>query len=586
MIERVSEGRLARHARLATAAVVAAALCLVVTASTASAAPQGPWVLPAGNLSSPGQNASGPQISTAPNGSATAIWNRFNGSNGIIQTSASLPGGSFGAPADLSVPGQGAAGSQITTAPDGSATAVWYRFNGSNTIIQAATRPPGGSFAAPVDLSAPGQDAFVPQITTAPDGTAIAVWQRFNGSNTIIQAATRPPGGSFEAPEDLSATGQNAFSPEITTAPDGTTTAVWTRSNGSDGIIQAATRPPGGSFGPPVDLSATGENAAGSQIATAPDGTTTAVWSRYNGSNRIIQAATRPAGGSFAAPVDLSATGENAVSPEISTAPDGTTTAVWNRSDGSNIVIQTATRPPGSSFGAPTDLSAPGQDADSPQIFAAPDGSVTAVWERSNGSHNIIQSAATAQPSVLLRVKRKGSGSGAVASVPGGISCGTDCAESFLSFTPVALTASPSKGSTFTGWSGGGCSGKGVCEVTMLDATEVTAGFGKPRFAQLKITPKSKKLKSGRKITFKVKLKNTGDATASKLKICTKGSKKLVKAPKCKKPGNLAAGKSKSVKLRVSVKKRAKKGKKAKITFTATARGGLKKSGKATIRVK
>ena len=103
----------------------------------------------------------------------------------------------------------------------------------------------------------------------------------------------------------------------------------------------------------------------------------------------------------------------------------------------------------------------------------------------------------------------------------------------------------------------------------MLEATTITATFGKAKFANLKIKPKSKNVKRGKKVTFKVKVKNTGDASAKKLKVCGKGPKKLVKKPGCKKAGNLAAGKSKTVKIKVKVKKSARKGKKAKVKFTA-----------------
>ena len=107
-----------------------------------------------------------------------------------------------------------------------------------------------------------------------------------------------------------------------------------------------------------------------------------------------------------------------------------------------------------------------------------------------------------------------------------------------------------------------------------------------PRLANLKIKPKSKKVRRGKKTTFRVKVKNIGDATAEKLRLCARGPKKLVKLPKCRKPGKLAPGKSKTVKFKVKVKKRAKKGKKAKITFTATATGVKKKSGRATVKVR
>src|SRR5439155_1293104 len=43
-------------------------------------------------------------------------------------------------------------------------------------------------------------------------------------------------------------------------------------------------------------------------------------------------------------------------------------------------------------------------------------------------------------------------------------------------------TATPASGSTFTGWSGGGCSGTGACVVTLNAATSVTPTFALQTF--------------------------------------------------------------------------------------------------------
>ena len=56
-----------------------------------------------------------------------------------------------------------------------------------------------------------------------------------------------------------------------------------------------------------------------------------------------------------------------------------------------------------------------------------------------------------------LTVNKSGPGSGTVTSSPLGINCGSDCSEAYANNTQVILTASPSTGSTFTGWSGGEC---------------------------------------------------------------------------------------------------------------------------------
>src|SRR5262245_61015078 len=77
----------------------------------------------------------------------------------------------------------------------------------------------------------------------------------------------------------------------------------------------------------------------------------------------------------------------------------------------------------------------------------------------------------------MLTVVRNGEGT-----VTGpGINCGGDCSERFTIGTVVTLTATPAAGSTFTGWSGGGCSGTGACQVTITTAPiTVTATFAGP----------------------------------------------------------------------------------------------------------
>ncbi|TAG46213.1 MAG: CSLREA domain-containing protein [Betaproteobacteria bacterium] len=78
-------------------------------------------------------------------------------------------------------------------------------------------------------------------------------------------------------------------------------------------------------------------------------------------------------------------------------------------------------------------------------------------------------------PNFLLTVTKSGSGTGDVTG--SGIACGADCNESLAPSTMVTLTAAPLAGSTFAGWTGGGCSGTGTCIVTMTVALTVNAQF-------------------------------------------------------------------------------------------------------------
>jgi hypothetical protein len=68
-------------------------------------------------------------------------------------------------------------------------------------------------------------------------------------------------------------------------------------------------------------------------------------------------------------------------------------------------------------------------------------------------------------------------GNGTIASSPSGIDCGTTCQADYTDNTKVTLTAIPDPGNSFTGWSGGGCSGTGACVVSANEDTSVTAAF-------------------------------------------------------------------------------------------------------------
>lgn len=88
-------------------------------------------------------------------------------------------------------------------------------------------------------------------------------------------------------------------------------------------------------------------------------------------------------------------------------------------------------------------------------------------------------SMVTYRPTAGLAIGKKGTGKGRVKSSPAGITCGSACSAVYDVRTKVTLTASPRKGSRFAGWSGGGCSGKGGCTVTISAPTTVTARFTK-----------------------------------------------------------------------------------------------------------
>jgi Divergent InlB B-repeat domain len=88
-----------------------------------------------------------------------------------------------------------------------------------------------------------------------------------------------------------------------------------------------------------------------------------------------------------------------------------------------------------------------------------------------------VTGSATGSAGARLAITRNGTGMGTVTSAPAGITCGSDCTETVVAGTSVILTAAAASGSTFSGWSGGGCSGAAGCTVTLNADTTVTATF-------------------------------------------------------------------------------------------------------------
>jgi hypothetical protein len=90
---------------------------------------------------------------------------------------------------------------------------------------------------------------------------------------------------------------------------------------------------------------------------------------------------------------------------------------------------------------------------------------------------NEVSKTTAAVQQYTLSVSKSGTGSGTVTSSSGGINCGTVCSAAYSAGAVTTLTAAPASGTTFTGWSGGGCTGTGTCSLSMNSNVAVTGSF-------------------------------------------------------------------------------------------------------------
>lgn len=89
----------------------------------------------------------------------------------------------------------------------------------------------------------------------------------------------------------------------------------------------------------------------------------------------------------------------------------------------------------------------------------------------------------------LLTVTTSGTGEGSITATIAAGSIPSFTSASFLTGASVTLAATTTIDSVFTGWSGGGCAGTGVCSLTMDGTKSVTATFEVPAPVSINLKP-------------------------------------------------------------------------------------------------
>lgn len=87
-----------------------------------------------------------------------------------------------------------------------------------------------------------------------------------------------------------------------------------------------------------------------------------------------------------------------------------------------------------------------------------------------------LTKSGSSTPVNTLTVSKNGNGQGTVTANTGAINCGSTCQGSYTVGTQVTLSATPSSGSIFSGWSGA-CTGTSSCSLTINANTSITATF-------------------------------------------------------------------------------------------------------------
>ena len=296
--------------------------------------------------------------------------------------------GIWSAPVTVSVGG----GPSVATDSSGNAVGVWCVRNGTDLVVQTARfTEVSSTWSGPTQLSESGQSACDANVVMNGSGDAVAVWARFNGSHYIVQAARYSAGTAvWSGSTDLSAPGEHPSAARVAMDISGNAVAVWTRYNGTHHIVQAARYSAAtAAWTGSTDLSGQERSASSPIVAMDNGGNAVAVWLLGIGVfDQVVQAVRYTATSAAWGPrADLSPRGGDAIDPSVAVDSSGNAIAVWGKVRvGTPHVIQSSRYTAATAiWSASTNVSAPGpQHAASPHVAMDSAGNAIAVWARYN----------------------------------------------------------------------------------------------------------------------------------------------------------------------------------------------------------
>ncbi len=293
-------------------------------------------------------------------------------------------------PVEISETSENVARPHVALDSEGNATAVWDRWDGTATVVETAYRPAGSPWGEPEVLSPP--DSMAPNVVVDRNGVLTVVWERRTSVNHFaIESVSRPPGQEWTEPVEVTEFEQGA-NPDAWLAVDweGNNTVVWRQGE----TIMSSFRVFANSWGEPEPLS--GDHSFTPQTAMDARGDATAVWMHYDGGDPVVESAYRPEQGEWEDPTLVSEPGEAGGNPRVAVDGKGDSLVVWRGEYEGQEFVRAAYRPAEGSWSAPVNVSNEGEQVVSLRAAVDPGGNAIVAWSGSfgkEGEHDTVRTA-------------------------------------------------------------------------------------------------------------------------------------------------------------------------------------------------
>ena len=275
--------------------------------------------------------AHNPEVAMDGKGNAIALWEQFDGAYFSIYSNRYSAGG-WGTAKLIETAAGDALDSQIAMDSNGNAVAVWKQSDvgtsyGSEGYSIYSARCSAGVWGTAKVIDTGVGSSYCPQIAMDGKGTAIAVWMHFGLPTDNNIYVNRYSAGAWGTPKAIKTGAGAAYDPQIAMDGKGTAIAVWQQYDGAHVSIYSSRYSAGVWTRANVIETATVE-AATPQIAMDSYGNAVAVWQQYDGAHYSIYANRYSAGAwGKAKPIETGA--GDAYDPQVAMDGKGCAEVVW-----------------------------------------------------------------------------------------------------------------------------------------------------------------------------------------------------------------------------------------------------------------
>jgi hypothetical protein len=327
-----------------------------------------------------------PQVAIDAAGNVVVAYEAGAAAGRRVYVSFRPTGGSFSAPVPVSAAGGVPFGTALAMNAAGEAVVAWIETDGEDTV-EAAIRPVGGSFGAVQTIAVTGSR---PQVGIDDSGQAL-VAHLDQSTPPRVAVARRAAGATAFGPSTpVSPAGEESLNPTLAMNGAGHAIVGWTHNNAGTQSMRVAIARPGSDFVPQVPLG-TASTTSGPVLALDGAGNALAGWAADVGPDQLVVTARIPVDGAPGAPEPQSDPGADAGNPLVAMNASGRAAIGWRRSDGAFRRLQVSLGTFSGTFSAPESISAAGINTDIPALGMDADGSVLATWLRYAGAEYIPQ---------------------------------------------------------------------------------------------------------------------------------------------------------------------------------------------------